>query len=83
MNSHSLRFVKDPLESVNQVFVILVTFKHVESGQNKFVFILNKFLKQLDIIWISEMVACKTVDVIDEFLLAFWKWTLWSFKVRS
>ena len=83
MQTHRLRFVNNPLQTVNQIFVVLVAVKYIKGRKNEFVFIVDQLLQQLNVIWVSKVVTSETVDVRHELLFAFGHGALWAFTVGS
>ena len=45
VKSHLLVFLKDSVETVYEIIVILVTFKDIKAGKHKFVFFLNQLIQ--------------------------------------
>ena len=58
MDSHLLRFLEDALQTVNKIFVVVITLVNVENGQNMFVFIVNQFSEHVDIVGVSKVIPC-------------------------
>ena len=83
MNSHRFGLLKDSLQRVNQVLVVLVALKDFKCGEDELVLVLNQLLEELDVIWVSEVVAGKAVDVVDQLLLALWEGTCRSLQISS
>jgi hypothetical protein len=72
MQTHCFRLLEDPVQTVNEIVMILVTLKDIETGQDEFVLFLDEFVQQLDVIWITEMVSSKTVHIVKQLVLLAW-----------
>jgi len=57
MNAHSLRFVEDSLQAVDKILMVIIAFVDIKHGKNELVFVMDKLLKQLDIIGVAEMIT--------------------------
>lgn len=63
------RLVENPLffnyslETIYKILMILIAVKHVESGKDKFIFLLNQFLEQSNIIWVRKVISSERIDI--------------------
>jgi len=51
--------------------MVLIAIKNVKGRQNKFIFIVNQLLEQLNVVWVWEMVPCQTVHICHQLLFTF------------
>ena len=61
--------------------MISVAFEHFERWHDECIFVLDKFLEELDVVWVSKVVLSETVDVIHQLMLTLWQGTLWTLMV--
>ena len=61
LQTHRFALVQDPLQTVDQILMVFVTVEYVKTAQDKFIFFLNKFVEELDVLLLREMVASEAV----------------------
>lgn len=50
MNAHRLRLVEDSLQTVNQILMVLVAVKDVESRKDELILVVHKLLEKLNVV---------------------------------
>lgn len=70
MQSLSLAFCQNSLKGINQVFMISVRFKHFKNWHDENIFFLDKLLKKLDVVGITEVVLGEAINVVHQLVLA-------------
>lgn len=70
--------VKNPLETINQVFVIFITVKHIKTRQNELVLVVDQEVQKINIILVFEVVPGKAVHELKQLLLVLGNWRHWS-----
>ena len=63
--------------------MVVIALIDVKDCNNQLILVLNKFLKQLDVIRVSKVVSCEHVDLIHQVLLPLWQRTLRSLNVSA
>ena len=83
VDAHGFGLLEDALQAINQVLVVIVTLIDIKDCQDIVIFILDELLEELDIVWISEVVTGKHVDLVHQVLFALWQGTLRSLEVST
>ena len=81
MATVTLCLFNDPLQPIDHVLLVLVTFKHVKGVQDVLILVLDELLEDLDVLGVLNVLPGQTVDKVHQLLLALGEWALGSFQI--
>jgi len=61
--------LENPLKTIDQVVMILITIENIEAGEDELVLFLNKLVQQINVFFVIEMINRQTVDELKKLLL--------------
>ena len=61
LHSIGLWLIKNPMQTVYKILMILIAVKDIKAWKNKFILFLNQFVQELNILLITEVISCETV----------------------
>jgi hypothetical protein len=83
VQTHCLRLFKDSVQTVNQVVMVLVALEHIEARKHELVLLLDQLVQQLDVVRVTEVIASKTVYIVQQLVLLSRKWRLGSLNISA
>lgn len=83
MSSNLLLLFQYSLETVDKILVIFVTIKHIKAWKNELILLLNKFVQEINILLLVEMIACQAIQKLEQLLFVLWNRWNWSLHVAS